>query len=136
MALAFIAAAHAADGKDGKNGKDGKESKEGPPTFEIRWGDQPAAALRTPIPPATSTRWCGALRKGEAISWEFNSAEPLELTVQPQDGRHPANVVKLDGITEGKGLLEVDADQNYCWIWTNRALSPVALQARLHKGTR
>jgi len=121
MAIAFAGATHAADGKETAT------------TFDIRWGDQPVSSLRTQVAPSIPTRWCGTLRKGEAVSWEFNSAEPLQLAVQAQDGRNAVNLAKLDGVTDATGTLAIDIDQPYCWIWTNRTPSPVALQARLIK---
>jgi hypothetical protein len=112
------------------------DSRDGTATFDIRWGDQPVAALRTHVAPSSSTRWCGTLRKGETVSWEFNSAEPLEMAVQAQEARNAVNLTKLDGVTDAKGTLAVDAEQVYCWTWTNRMLSPVALQARMSKMMR
>jgi hypothetical protein len=109
---------------------------EAPNVFDIRWGDQPLTALRTTIAPGASVRWCGMLHKGNAVSWEFDSAEPLEMSVRPQDARLTAAVVKFDAITSAKGELQVEADQGYCWMWTNNTASLVALQARLRKGAR
>jgi hypothetical protein len=110
--------------------------KETPGTFDIRWGDQPMTALRTTVPPGASARWCGSLHRGNAVSWEFDSAEPLEMSVQSLEARNITSFVKLDAVTSAKGELQVDADQRYCWIWTNNTPSLVALQARLRKGGR
>lgn len=125
LSIAAMGLAHAAG-----------DVKDSVPTFDIHWGDQPVAALRTLVAPSSSTRWCGMLRKGETVSWEFNSADPLEVTLQAQEGRNAVNLTKLDGVTDAKGTLAVDAEQVHCWTWTNRTPSPVALQARLSKKLR
>src|SRR5689334_25152791 len=83
-------------------------------TFEIRWGDQPVSALRTLVAPASSTRWCGAMRKGDNVGWEFDSAEPLDMAVLTQEGRSTIYFVTLDALTGAAGALQVDADQVYC----------------------
>ena len=101
--------------------------------FEIRWDERGGAALRTQVPAGRFTEWCGPLRAGESVNWEFEAAEPLDMNVHYHEGRTVHYPVQRDSVRLWSGTLHAAAEHQYCWMWTNRGNTPVALQARLQK---
>lgn len=101
--------------------------------IEIRWDERGGAALRTPVAPGKFVEWCGHFRVGELVNWEFESAEPLDINVHYREGRNVHHTVKRDAVLTWAGTLQASVDQLYCWMWTNRGTTPVALHAYLQK---
>ena len=101
--------------------------------FEIKWDERGGAALRTQVAPGNFAEWCGALRAGESVNWEFEAAEPLDINIHYHEGRNVHFPVQRDSVRLWNGTLQAAIDQQYCWMWTNRGTTPVALQARLQK---
>jgi len=100
---------------------------------DIRWDERGGAALRTQVSPGRFTEWCGHLRAGESVNWEFEAAEPLDVKVHYLEGRTLREPVRHDAALTWAGTLQAPADHQFCWQWTNRGTTPVALQARLQK---
>ena len=101
--------------------------------FEIRWDLRGGAALRTQVPPGGFTEWCGLLRAGESVNWEFEAADPVDMNIHFHEGRTVQFPVQRDGVRLWNGTLHAAVEQQYCWTWANRHATPVALQARLQK---
>jgi hypothetical protein len=101
--------------------------------FDVKWDERGGAALRTQVPAGGFTEWCGLLRAGESVNWEFEAAEPLDMNVHYHEGRTVHYPVQRDGVRLWNGTLQASVEDQYCWMWTNRGTTPVALQARLQK---
>lgn len=100
---------------------------------EIRWDERGGAALRTQVAPGKFAQWCGALRTREVVNWEFEAAEPLDMNIHFHDARIVRYPVQRESVRLWRGTLQAALDQQYCWMWSNRGATPVALQARLQK---
>ena len=92
--------------------------------------------MRTQVPAGKFTEWCGALKVGEDIHWEFESADPLDVNIHYHEGKDVHYPAQREAVTLWSGQLAPTADRAYCWMWTNKGSAPVALQARLQKIAR
>jgi hypothetical protein len=101
--------------------------------YDIRWDDRGGAVLRTHVAPGKFTEWCGQLRLGESVNWEFEAAEPLDMNIHYHEGRNVHYPVQHEAVLTWAGTLQAPVEQQFCWMWTNRRSTPVALQARLQK---
>ena len=103
---------------------------------EVSWDDRGGAALRVQVLPGRTLEWCGTLRAGDDVHWEFESADPLEMNVHFHEGPVIAFPVEPALAAARSGRLAPPAEQDYCWTWTNPGGVPVALQARLQKAAK
>ena len=105
-----------------------------PGLAEIEWrADGSAAPLATEVAPGKFAEWCGSLRAGEKVQWEFQSAEPMDMNVHYHEGKNVHYPVKLDAVKAGKDTLEVKLAQEYCWMWSNKSGKASSLKATLRK---
>jgi hypothetical protein len=72
------------------------------------------------------------LAEGNKIAWTFRSDRPLDFNVHHLDAdiRFPA---KQDGVKRSYGILDVQVDQDHCWMWTNKANSSASLKPLLER---
>lgn len=97
---------------------------------EIVWDDAGQAAQEIEVPPAMFAEWCGKLRAGERVMWRFDANAGINFDIHHLEGkvlRFPA------GLTAAEGILEVELDQNYCWMWANKSEATVVLNASVAK---
>lgn len=100
---------------------------------DIRWDERGGAALRTLVPAGKFVEWCGALREGENVHWDFESAEPMDVNVHYHEGNAEHYTFQKEAVRVWSGTIAAVTEQAYCWMWTNRTPTPVALQVRLQK---
>lgn len=100
---------------------------------EIAWTAGGNAALDISVPVSRFAEWCGKLRKGDQVAWQFESGEALDMNVHFHEGKAVHEPVKFDGVKTGKGTLSAASDQDYCWMWTNKSGRAVQLKASLRK---
>ncbi|MED5622388.1 hypothetical protein [Ideonella sp. BN130291] len=101
---------------------------------DIEWAAGGVAAREFQVAPGKFAEWCGRLARGEKVQWKFEAAAPLNFNVHYHEGKEVRFPAKQDGVTQADGTLDVALDQDYCWMWTNKSSSAVALKARLQKG--
>ena len=85
------------------------------------------------VAPGKFAEVCGKLAKGQAVSWSFASLQPMNFNVHYHEGEQVVFPAKHDGIARSEGKLEVSADQDYCWMWTNKSDAPVSLRLMLKR---
>lgn len=103
---------------------------------DISFDERGSAALRAQVQPGSMLRWCGQMRPGEDIYWEFESADPLDMNVHYLDGASVIFPAAPDKAEQRSGRLVSTGSHLYCWAWSNAAAAPIALQAKLQKATR
>jgi hypothetical protein len=100
---------------------------------DIEWLADGSAAREFQVAPGKFAEWCGKLQRGEKVQWTFEAAGPLNFNVHYHLGKDVRFPAKQDGIAKAQGTLDVLLDQDYCWMWTNKSASTVALKAGLRK---
>ena len=101
---------------------------------DIQWSEAGAAAREFRVEPGKFAEWCGKLRSGEKVTWRYESAAPVNFNIHYHEGKDVRFPARQDGASTAEGVLQVASDQDYCWMWTNKSASSVALKATLSKG--
>ncbi len=100
---------------------------------DVQWSADGTARLQTQVAAGKFVEWCAPLRKQEKVEWRFDAASPLEMNVHFHVGKKVEFPVKKDAVAVAHGTLIVVADQDYCWMWTNRSSQSIRLDAALQK---
>lgn len=83
------------------------------------------------IAPGKFAEICGKLSKDQSVRWSFQAGAPLNFNIHYHEGKKVEYPARRDAVSQWQGTLPVGMDQDYCWMWTNRAAVPVPLQVLL-----
>lgn len=97
----------------------------------IDWDSAGRFQHRQEIAPGKFAEICGKLTRDQSIRWSFQAGAPLDFNIHYHEGKKVEYPARQDGVRELQGTLPVGLDQDYCWMWTNKAAMPVALQVLL-----
>ena len=100
---------------------------------EIQWAGAAAVAREFRVEPGKFAEWCGKLRAGEKISWRFEAASALNFNIHFHQGKDVQFPAKQDAASSAEGVLQVGIDQDYCWMWTNKAGVATTVRAEVKK---
>jgi hypothetical protein len=64
---------------------------------------------------------CGKLKKGETVTWRYVASAPLDFNIHFHEGKKVEYLTQTKGAISGENKFVAPADQDYCWMWTNRA---------------
>lgn len=85
-----------------------------------------------PVAPGKFKEVCVPLRAGDRVEWRFSSSTQTAFNVHYHVGEKAAYPEKRDAVSEANGVLAVDRDEHYCWMWkagAQQAIVSVALKA-------
>ena len=100
---------------------------------EIGWDASGSFERAIDIAPGKFAELCGRLAKGQTIAWSFKSPLPLDFNIHFHEGREVVFPAKQNQTTSLQGELKVPVDQDYCWVWENRAAGPGSVAIVLHR---
>jgi hypothetical protein len=101
--------------------------------IEMVWDGEQRFSRQVELAPARFVEVCGKLSANEAVAWQFEATGSLDFNVHYHQGKEVRFPAKQEGVARLQGELEVDVDQNYCWMWTNKTRTPVRLSLALKK---
>jgi hypothetical protein len=64
---------------------------------------------------------CGKLKKGETVMWRYTASAPLDFNIHFHEGKKVEYLAQTKGAISGENKFVAPVDQDYCWMWTNRA---------------
>ncbi|NRF71199.1 hypothetical protein HLB44_29820 [Aquincola sp. S2] len=99
--------------------------------IDIGWDANGRFERTTTVAPGKFAEVCGPLRKGKAIEWAFDADAALDFNIHYHQGKKVVFPAKQDAVVKRNGKLAVKRDQDYCWMWTNKSSSDVALRLTL-----
>jgi hypothetical protein len=76
---------------------------------------------------------CGQLPKGSRVQWAFDASAPLPFNIHVHQGNDAVYPAKLEKAEKAQGLQTFDAEPAHCWMWTNKALTPVKISVELQQ---
>ena len=99
----------------------------------IVWDESRAFETNAAVASGKSAEVCGKLSKGQVVVWKFEGDRPLDFNIHYHAGAKVVFPEQRGAVSDASGELTVAMDQDYCWMWTNRAGPParVALKLRL-----
>lgn len=100
---------------------------------DLVWNAEGRFEHRLDVAPGGFAELCGALDKGQAVAWRFDSSADLAFNVHYHLGNDVVYPVKNPGTSRADGRLVVDPSQTYCWMWSNKGKQPARLQVELKR---
>jgi hypothetical protein len=100
---------------------------------DIAWNAAGRFEHRFVVAPGKFAEACGALVRGQAVRWSFESPAPLNFNIHYHVGEKVEYPVRRDAVARAEGTLEATLDQDFCWMWTNKGSAPLNLQVRLSR---
>ncbi len=100
---------------------------------DIAWNAEGRFEQGLDVAPGGFAEVCGALDKGQAVAWRFDSSTNLAFNVHYHLGNEVVTPVKNPGTARASGRLVVDPSQTYCWMWSNKGQQPARLQVELKR---
>lgn len=85
------------------------------------------------VAPGKLVEFCGALRRGQAVTWSFEADGAMNFNIHyhvGEDVRYPS---RMDQVRQSNGVLAVESAQDYCWMWVNKSGQPSKLAVALNK---
>ena len=74
---------------------------------------------------------CSALKQGQVVLWQFGADAASDFNIHYHVGRNVEYPERRTNIKDADGRLVIEVDQDYCWMWTNRTGSPIAVDVTL-----
>lgn len=99
----------------------------------ISWDTEGRFAGKQSVAPGKFLEVCGALQSGTKVRWNFDATATVDFNVHYHAGNEVVFPSKLTAATRGNDVLVVEADQDFCWMWTNTSRAPVQVVFRLQR---
>lgn len=98
---------------------------------DIAWDSAGRFETAMSVEPGKFAEVCGQLDKGQSVAWSFKGDRPMNFNIHYHEGKQVVFPAKQDAVVDARGNLDVNAKQDYCWMWTNKGLLPSKLQLTL-----
>ncbi|HUG24119.1 hypothetical protein [Piscinibacter sp.] len=102
---------------------------------DLEWDATGRAERKFDVAPGKFVELCGKLPAGAKVQWQFEAAAPLNFNVHYHVGKEVRYPARSDQVSVSSGELDASVEQGYCWMWTNKTASPVALSVLLRRGS-
>ena len=99
----------------------------------IKWDADGRFVHSAEIRPRGFLELCGKIAPGPAIEWAFTGSAPIESNVHYHEGKSVVYPAKHPAAVSLTDRLIVGSEQEYCWMWTNRAIQAVRVDVKLQK---
>ena len=76
---------------------------------------------------------CGKLPAGLKVAWSFEASGPIDFNIHFHMGKEVIFPAKMSQVARGQDALQVTVEQDYCWMWTNKASGAVVLNASFQR---
>ncbi len=100
---------------------------------DIQWTAQAGFEHSASIAAGKFVEVCGKLAKGSTVKWQFETSGPSDFNIHYHQGKQVVFPAKVDGAEQGTGSLSIALEQDYCWMWTNKAAQAVSVKLTLKR---
>jgi Cu(I)/Ag(I) efflux system periplasmic protein CusF len=98
---------------------------------DIKFDTQGRFAHEVEMPVGKTIEVCGPLKAGVVVDWSFKNAAPLNFNIHFHKGEAVSYPFQQKGASNLAQKFTPETDQDYCWMWTNRNITPVKLNVEL-----
>lgn len=100
---------------------------------DVVWSNSGRFEHAANVPAGKFVELCVKLDMGDKVRWSFEAAAPIDFNIHHHVGKETAFPAKQSQVTQGSGLLQVDAKENHCWMWTNKTPAEAVVRATLQR---
>ena len=76
---------------------------------------------------------CAKLPAGLKVEWSFEASGPTDFNIHYHVGKEVVYPTKMAQAAQAQDTLQVKAEQDYCWMWSNKTAEPVVLKANFQR---
>ena len=76
---------------------------------------------------------CAKLPAGLKVEWSFEASGPTDFNIHYHVGKEVVYPTKMAQTARAQDTLQVKAEQDYCWMWSNKTAEPVVLKANFQR---
>lgn len=98
---------------------------------DIRFDQEKRQVMVETIAPGKALELCGDMQNGAHVGWRFDSDKALDFNIHFHVGKEVQYPSKLKARKNAAGRLDVNQDQTYCWMWSNRGQHQAKLSVTL-----
>jgi hypothetical protein len=103
--------------------------------LDIRFDQEHRYSMKETLAVGKSLELCGPLTQRAQIQWRFESTGKIDFNIHYHVGSAVTYPAKLKQAKTGEGQLQVEQEQTYCWMWTNRSRKSAVVSATLEQLT-
>ena len=101
--------------------------------IEIQWSAAGRFEHVQLLAPGKFLELCGKLDKVRPVAWQFSAAQPVNFNIHFHEGEKVTYPAKVEGLLAASGRLKVVSEQDYCWMWSNKAEQGVEIKVVLSR---
>ncbi len=101
--------------------------------IDLQWDGSEKFSRELGVAPGKFAEVCGKLSRGESVAWNFDTDGPTNFNVHYHEGARVVFPAKQDAVAKAEGRLDVQLDQDYCWMWANKSDKTVRLRLSLQR---
>lgn len=101
--------------------------------LDIAWDGAGRFERTLTLAPGEFAEACGALHKGQSVTWSFKADGPLNFNIHYHEDQQLVVPENHDGAANAMGKLAVSVDQVHCWMWSNKSSAAVKLTVALRR---
>lgn len=99
----------------------------------VQWDAAGHFSKEVPVQPGKFIEVCEKLPEGAKVDWSFMAAGPVDFNIHYHEGKEVRFPAKKAQVAQDEGALTTTLKQTYCWMWTNKGVTPLNLQFKLAK---
>ena len=98
---------------------------------DIQWSPDGRFEHKASVAPGKFVELCGKLALGSRVRWSFEGTAATNFNIHYHVGKDVVYPAKKDQVQREQGELRVEADQDYCWMWSNKSGAALDLRVTL-----
>jgi hypothetical protein len=99
----------------------------------LEWSADGSFAREMTLPAGKFVEACGKLPAKAQVKWKFQAGAPMDFNIHFHEGKQVHYPAKTAGATTANGTLDVQSEQDYCWMWTNKSSGEASLKIELER---
>ncbi|MDP9131336.1 MAG: hypothetical protein M3N35_13220 [Candidatus Binatota bacterium] len=100
---------------------------------EVRLAPGTIVERRLTMAPGKFAELCSDLQRGQTVSWQFRANAAMDFNIHYHVDKHVEYPEQRKNVKDASGNLVIEVDQGYCWMWTNRSATQVAVDVTLRE---
>lgn len=97
----------------------------------VEWDAEGRFEKTVPVPAAKFIELCEKLGAGTRVQWRFDAPSPLDFNIHYHEGKEVRFPARADRSLGSRGTLDASGAHDYCWMWTNKASTPISVSVKL-----
>ena len=99
--------------------------------IEVKLTPGESTERRLAVAPGKFTELCSVLNRGQVILWQFRADPATDFNIHYHVGKQVEYPERREQVRVASGRLAIEIDQTYCWMWTSRSGTVVAVDIAL-----